>query len=99
MEARWLADPDDPVRHWPAIYCAWSARWGSTPSEARPASPCFGAEYTMSKLLANAFFKNRKSSRLPARKKPRLEIETLEVRLVPAVPRPDHVVLVMEENH
>src|SRR4051812_12074875 len=31
--------------------------------------------------------------------KPRLEVELLESRLVPSIPTPDHVVIVMEENH
>jgi hypothetical protein len=30
---------------------------------------------------------------------PPLHLEELEIRLVPSVPRPDHVVVVMEENH
>src|SRR5262245_17972115 len=35
-----------------------------------------------------------------ARRLPRpLHLEELEVRLVPSVPQPDHVVVVMEENH
>ena len=54
----------------------------------------------MNKFVSGRVVKRRKASRKPANKTMQPTVENLEPRLVPSgVPQPDHVVVVMEENH
>ena len=54
----------------------------------------------MNKFVSGRVVKRRKASRKPANKTMQPTIENLEPRVVPSgVPQPDHVVVVMEENH
>jgi len=49
---------------------------------------------------SSRFVKGRKPNRKPAKRGARPTVENLELRIVPStIPRPDHVVVVMEENH
>jgi fibronectin type 3 domain-containing protein len=54
----------------------------------------------MNKFVSGRMVKRRKVSRKPATRAMQPSVENLEPRLVPSgVPQPDHVVVVMEENH